>query len=151
MIKKILIEYLLKRMNNLKEYIYEKLRINKSIKKVFDKESFIDLLDEKYKISKTSFIMKYIVDWAEDNNVSKFEVIGWQGINNLMGAKDAYVENYEKRNELAKEIIKTGKEIDITNDKDNNDKDNIKLYYTDTDFLYANKNDISFSIVLRKL
>jgi len=150
MIRKILIEYLLKRMNNLKEYIYEKLRINKSIKKVFDKESFIDLLDKKYKISKNSFIIKYITDWAEDNNVSKFEVIGWQGINNLMQTKDAYIENYEKRNELAKEIIKNGKEIDVTDDKDNND-DNIKLYYTDTNFLYANKNDISFSIIVTKL
>ena len=150
MIRKILIEYLLKRMNNLKEYIYEKLRINKSKKKVFDKESFIDLLDKKYKISKNSFIIKYITDWAEDNNVSKFEVIGWQGINNLMQTKDAYIENYEKRNELAKEIIKNGKEIDVTDDKDNND-DNIKLYYTDTNFLYANKNDISFSIIVTKL
>lgn len=103
-------------MKNIDNYILEKLHLNKDTF-VFDETKFKNSLENTYKISSDSILYKVLLPWFKKYSVINYKAYGWVGINSLMGTDNAYSEDKNELQRLAKELIKNGKQESKYEDK----------------------------------
>ena len=128
-------------MNNLKEYISEKLKIDKSTK-IVDEENINEIF-KKFKVSETSKFGIELKKWMIENSIMDINIYGWKGINKLMDS-ESYIEddkNDDVRKGLREKVINTGTKIKV---EDKN------IFYCTSSLFAMLSQDTQFYVIVEK-
>lgn len=134
-------------MQQITTYIIEKLHLTAGHKQIMADEELTDLLHE-YGINDSEFKDRFM-SWHFKYEISKFELYGWPGINNIMNTynktNSSYIENKDELKKLTDKLVKYGFQTP------GKDKQNGQIFYwTDELFGMINNKDKTLAIIAKK-